>query len=879
VSPSPRSWLRGFRLPWRTPAKDVDAELRFHFDERVEELVKKGVPPKEALDRARVEFGDPAAVRAELIGIDERLAGRETRQSTLEAIALPFRFALRRLARQPAFFALTTGSLTLALGATTAAIGFADAWKNPKLSYAEPERLATISMIGGPVRNLGGFTTAERWSYIENNPAFESAAFTSYWRGDVRIAGTSSPQGLGIVSSNLFAVTGIKLIHGSGFAPGDESGVIVSDAIWARFFENRDSLEGAAVTVDGRSYDIVGVMPGGSGWPITSQIMRRMTAAEEAAKGWPVVRLKPGATIAQVQAQLEASQKLINARNPDASRPYWFVIKPVINENAKALSAFHIMMLLVAAFVLTIASANISSLFLARAAHRRRDLALRLSLGASRSAIILDVLAELVIIAGVGFAIGLFMASSTTSLVRALIPVELSWQALVDLQWSWRVFALSGGALLFVLFGAGFLPALQVSRIPPMEPIKDSSGGSTGKRPQRMKSVVMFQLAVSLVMLIVTSLMTSGVATLMTRDFGHNPKMVTVVSGNFIYKWNTAVLGNQTATEFLLPRMEAVPGVALASFYGSNSPDGLQILSDDIARDARPLMAMRYTIAGPRFLETIGVPMLEGRDFIAGDELGDGAVILDERAAKELFPTTSAVGRRVKLGRKESNEPWRPVIGVAPNIVTRFPNGPDRDPSVYVATKITASADYSVGMRTFTLVVRAASADSAPVLPSRIRRALTGVIPNSVALSSRLLSANTDDNIAGMKRAASLFGMLSVGALIFAVAGLFAVLSYMVSNRMREFGIRVAIGADKADVARLVLRDGLELALGGTAIGGSAGIAITFAMWAPMFGVNRMNVAALIVAEVVLIAVVLLASLAPALRAMRTDPVQVLRAS
>jgi hypothetical protein len=317
----------------------------------------------------------------------------------------------------------------------------------------------------------------------------------------------------------------------------------------------------------------------------------------------------------------------------------------------------------------------------------------------------------------------------------------------------------------------------------------------------------------------------------------------------------------------------------MASYYGRVVPDGFQIISDDVARDGRPLMAEHATIAGPRFLSTIGVPLVEGRDFAAGDDVGDGAIILDDSAAKELFPTGSAIGRRVKLGRATSKEPWRQVIGVARSIPTRFPSGPVRYPSVYVATAITASTDYTVGMRAFSIVARAATADSAPMLPIRLRRELAGAIPGTVQIHAGLLSDGHDARVAAMAQAAKLFGSLSLGALIFAAAGLFAVLSYMVSNRMRAFGIRVAIGADKTDVARLVLRDGLELALGGTAIGGAAGVALTFAIWAPRFGVEAMNVVALVAAELVLIAVVMLAALGPAMRAVKADPVDVLRAS
>jgi putative ABC transport system permease protein len=803
------------------------------------------------------------------------------RRSLIEAIVEPFRFATRRLIRNPGFFVLSSGSLAIALGATAAAFGFADAWKHPISPLSAPDRVAWVGMWGGPDQQHGGLDSRTRWSFIERTEAFESVAFTKPQWLVIRVGEEAFRDEVLAVTENFTTVAGIKPRLGRSFLPGDtdRGAVLISDYLWHRFFGNREAIGDARLSIGEESYQVIGVLPSWSGSPIAAGVFRRMTSIEQAQPAWPVIRVKPTTTLAVAQAQLDAAAKVMNARNTDASRPYGFSLHSLERRGSPSLSGLHMLMNFIAIFVLVIACANVSALLLARAAARRRDLALHLSLGAGRRALVADVFAELTVVAVVGLAIGLLLANASTGLVRSLIPEDWLWQALVELRWSWRVFAQSAGALLFVLIAAGSLPAIQVSRIPPMEPLKDSSGGATGRQPQRMKSVVMLQLAIALMMLVVTSLLAKGVAEASAAEFGYDARMVTVATGNFVYRENTAQLAGQTPTEYLLPIAMNTAGVSSASWYSKGVSDGFQVISDDVARDARPLLVEQYTIAGPRFMETIGVPILEGRDFAPGDSVGDGAVILDDSAAAALFPTGSAVGRRIKLGRRNGKEPWRPVIGVVRSIRTRFPPAPVRYPSVYVATSFQKDQVGAILARSFAIVARSDKPDNGPMMAVRIRRELTSILPVNVNLHVNTLSAAHEAAIASQKQFAGIFASLALGALIFAAAGLFAVLSFMVSHRMREFGIRVAIGADQRDVARLVLRDAFELALGGTAIGGAAGVALTLVMWAPQFGVNAMSWVALVIAELVLIAVVMLASLAPALRATKADPVDVLRAS
>lgn len=872
--PGPRK--RVFRLPWRTPALDADTELRFHFEERVADLVDEGLSPADAHAQATSEFGDRDAVRAELIDIDRRIAGQHSRRDRLELISLPFRFALRRLARQPGFFALTAGSLALALGATTAAIGFADAWKHPTIPFDAPERTAAITMWGGPPDFKRGLLHAiDLWRRIADTEAFEGYALTAFQSSIVHVGDEDVREPILKVSPNFAAVTGVQLWRGRSFIAGaaDEGAVLVSEFYWRRYFGNRPQVGDVSIVVDGRTYEVIGVMPRSPVWPLGGNVFLMMTPAEQEQLAWPLVRLRPGATMERAQQQLNATAAIMNAGG-DPARPYGFTLHPFTGQRSSALDGIHFIMLLVAGVVLVIACANVSALLLARAASRRRDLALRLSLGASRGAIIADVIAELVIIAAVGLTLGLALASGATGLVRAMLPPEITWATFVEMNWSWRVFAMSGAALLFVVVAVGVLPAIQVSRIPLMEPLKESTGGAVARRPQRMKSVVMLQLATSLVMLIATSVLIAAAARLSHFDFGVDTRRVVSVTGNFVYQWNTARLGGKAPTEYVLPRALAAKGISVASFYAGAQPEGLQVTSDDIARDRRPLLVDQYTIAGPRFLETVGIPLIEGRDFADGDSTGTGAVILDDSAAKALFPTGSAVGRRIRLGRETSSEPWRRVVGVARSIALRFPPAsiPARSPAIYVARALPNTREFAV-------VARVGRPEDAAIATQQVRREIASILPLSVQLSVKPLSASHDASLRSRRQFATLFGSLSIGALLFAGAGLFAVLSYMVNQRMREFGVRIAVGAKRRDVAQLVLRDALELALGGTAIGGSAGVALIFLFGEPLFGVNSTGGWALVFAESVLLAVAAIAALGPTLRAVRADPVDVLRAS
>jgi hypothetical protein len=343
------------------------------------------------------------------------------------------------------------------------------------------------------------------------------------------------------------------------------------------------------------------------------------------------------------------------------------------------------------------------------------------------------------------------------------------------------------------------------------------------------------------------------------------------VSGRLVYSWDVQKLGTDDPVRLLLPRVEAMSGVVSATTLATGHPDGSQVFSDRTVGIA-PLLMEDYLIAGPHFMRTMGIPLLAGRDFQPGDELR-GAVILDERAVRALFPDGNAVGRTIKLGRDNSAAPWLEVIGVARAADLHLPkylaDGP-RWPPIYAS-----NGEHDT--RAWQVVARVNG--NAPDAAVRIARALNSVLPRSAWAWVSSFSAGYDDFMRTNLSLMRIFLGVGLASLALAAAGLFAVMSYMVNQRMREFAVRLAIGAGKGHLWRLVLRDGADMALAGTALGAFGGLFAGSLLGPGLYGIDPTDVVSLVVAEIVLLAVSFGACTVPALRATRADPVEILRAT
>jgi len=801
----------------------------------------------------------------------------------LSELATSFVNAARSIRRRPAFFAVATVTLGLALGFATTILGVVDRLSHPPMPFEDPDRTFQLRFWGGGDRVHPGPTRDEVYAAIAGLPAFDGVTRShlkapTILVGEQNIGDPRFPnhQTTAAVAADFFRVTGVRPRLGRTFS-GDEAArgnsVIVSDDIWRKWFQDRHAIGNASLTIDGQQYAVVGVMPAGMNQPAWHEINLWIPLVPGDTSQWwfPTVHLRAGVSHSAADVQLATLAARFTADYHIASnRAYGFALDRLERPD-KPDPGFALAMTAVALCILTIASMNITTLMLARAIARRRDLALRLSLGAGARTLALDQLAEGMLLAAAGGVAGLVFALWGIGSVGHFVGGQLSWIATLVPHLSWRFFGMSLGAAVVVAVLTGALPAWQVAHIQPMEPLKESSGGTTGRGVRRVQVLVACELAISLSLLMATALFARSTLHLADFHFGFNASHVLSASGNIMYKWNETIIGTDDPVRILLPRIAAMNGVESATTLAIGKPDRSQVFSDQTIGIA-PLLAETYLIAGPEFMRTMGIPLVAGRDFEAGDD-ARGAVILDERAVRKLFPDGKAVGHRVRLGGDASAAPWLEVIGVAKTADLELPkyldDGP-RWPPIY-------SSVGEHNKRQWEVVARVSG--NAPAAAVRMMRTLNSTLPASAAATVAPFSAAYDGMMRSNRSVMRAFLSIGIAALALATAGLFAVLSYMVNQRMREFAVRVAIGAQRRHVWQLVIRDAAQMALAGTALGAFGGFAAGSQLAAALYRTPPTDVVALIAAEAVLLLVTLSACTIPAIRATRADPVEILRAS
>src|SRR3990172_9239091 len=796
----------------------------------------------------------------------------------IREIASALARAARSFRRRPAFFAISTLTLALALAFATSVFSVVDGFKHPPNPFPEPDRTFYAQWWGARDKAHPGATGDQLLEAVRRVAAFDGVASSGVEFKTVRAGDGENQRIVALVSPDFFRVLRVRPRIGRTFTNDDTraaDAVVVGDDFWRTTFQNRASLDGATITIENRTYFVIGVMPRGFAYagPFQASVWRLRAAGDAAACCFLSAHLRPGAQRRTADAQLATLAAQLTQTFRVEDRPYGFTLHDFLPK-PRALGAGHLAMLTTALCTLFVACANIAALMLARAVARRRDLALRLSLGATRRTLALEQVAEATLLGAAGAAAGVVLSVWGSAAIARAIPPEMRWLAMLDPQWSARLFGIVLGVVVLAIVLTGLLPAWQVSRIQPMEPLKEASAGTTGRTAHRMKFVVAAELAAALFLLVPAVLGTRSAIRVARFDFGFDPRPLIAAEGRFVYRWDLDRFHWADAASALLPRVQATPGIASATTLAVGHPEHNQVFSDITTGGPPPILAGSYVIAGPRFFETTQIRLLQGRDFQEGDAVR-GAVILDERAVPALFPDGKALGRRVKLGSPEGPAPWLEVIGVAKRADLAFPTDPDgpRWPPIYASIEhqdnrswqILARASGGVGAATLRL-----DRDLNSLLPPAAR---ARVVPYSAAYERlvRLVSINT-----------KLFAGLGSASLVLAAIGLFAVLAYTVHQRMREFGVRVALGAQRADLLRLVLTDGAEMALAGTGVGAIAvlvGVGLQLPIAGPLYGVEPTDPVALIVAEAVLMVVALGACLVPALRAMRADPVEVLRAT
>jgi putative ABC transport system permease protein len=781
-----------------------------------------------------------------------------------------FRYALRSLRKSPGFVAVAVLSLGLGLGLTTTMFALLDAVTHPYVPYREPERLFRVQGWF-PTKRLSVPSFDVYRAVRDRTRSFESVAPISYEQ--VALDGAESADlSAARVPSRYFALLGVTPRVGRVLQDGDADRglVVVSYEVWRQRLAGRRSLGGASLTLGGNVYGVVGVMPrgmdGGVWFPLSSE-------AERVGAGlrWTsiVARLGAGITLDAAKADLDALARQLTVLHHAQDAPFAFQLYP-LRDDPMRLGDIHYAMLGAGLSVLLIACANLANLMLARGLSKRREIALRLAIGASRGAVVRQMFAECAAITVAGALVGVAFSLWGADILESRVPQDMWWVGVVRPQLSWRVFALTALAAAASAILFGLIPAIRVAWAVSLdEPLKDGAG-TTGRTRQRYSALVMTEVALALILLMGGGLLIKVVRHLASYEFNFAAR-------HLLQGFAFAPEGRDPAPQVrmrfqqeLLAAARGVPGVVDAAAQTDGKAPGGAVTAELTGDSTRVLSMAFFPVVTPAYLRTMGLPVLEGRDFADGDLAGDGVVILNAAGAARLYPRQRPVGRMLKLGGPSSTAAWLPIVGVARSAIEGRPGQlKSVEPRVYVVR----APDPGRGVR---LLIRTGSDEPriAVAVARRLRSATSAraawVVPYLTWYESELRSRNF---------LAQLFVTMGSFALVLAAVGIYGVLAYAVNRRLREFAVRMALGAQRSDMVKLVLHDGLVMTLAGTGLGAF------IALWAAnllegfLEDVRPTDVRTLVSVEAVLIAVATAACLAPALRAMRADPIEILRAT
>ncbi len=784
----------------------------------------------------------------------------------------------RTLRRSPGFVAIAALSLGAALGLSTSVFALIDAMTHPNSPFRDVDRLYSIGVYGkAPVMP----SSKDVRDALAALPAVEGIETATWSWVDVEAGETVGNMSVSYVSVDFFKLMGVRPRIGRLPTPeenGSDGVAVVSDELWKMRFGNARETHNAHLSVGTHQYTIIGVLPprANAPWDATSLWIPQREPTAGIFTNSSVIRLRNGVSEKDFSAQVKpVTERLTKTFATGANdRPFSYSLRN-LRPDPLTLRDVHKAMIGAALCVLLIACANVAALMLARGTIRKRDYALRLALGATRRDIEREVIFEVAALAIVGSVAGAIVATWAVGVMKRATPGEMSFMGFVEPQWSVRVLALSAIAVIAAVGVSGAIPAWQASRTDPAGTLKESSGGTTGRAGTRFRWLIMAELAISMTLLVGASLMLKSAVLMSRYDFGLDASRLSNITVSVYGRLpvrTTAELS--TIYRGALTRVRAVLGVESAAMIALCPGLWTVVTTDRSIEGSKPATLPQCTNVSTDYFRSVSRTIAEGRDFADGDAQGDGVVILDEKTAHRLFPHESAVGRMIKLGNLRAASPWMSVVGVVKNKDMNFNMNPELGPDS-ADVMFMSARDSSRQLHKF--VVK--SIQGAVGTRVAVGRAMRDFLPKPSSVT--VVPWANDFNVAvGEERFLTLvFSLLGAASLALGAAGLFSVVSYIASQRMREFAVRIALGATRENVVTLVLRDALAMALGGTAIGAGFGMWAGFMLWDKMYGVYPVDVAALVGAEATLLVVTMLACLVPALRAMKANPVDVMRAT
>lgn len=852
---------------------DVDDEIEQHLDDRYRELIAGGVTADEAARLVR-----------------EELRGWTPRRPPFDGVGGDLRFAVRTLRRHAGFAAIVLMTLALGIGANAAIFSVVNAVVLRPLPYPNGDRLVVVwGNLHRPGVEEIPASAGEYVDYRDRNQAFEAIA--AYDTSGFNLTGSGEPERVdgAIVSADLFATLGVlpeigRPFRGADERPGANDVAVISHALWTRRFGADRAIVGRTVAIDGRTVAIVGVMPRGFRFPDDATDMWKpmlldadaLSADNRGSHGFTVVaRLKRGVSVDQARSDLDTVASAFVPQFPANYRAGFSTVvrrlqDEVVGDTGRAL----FVLLGAVGLVLLIACANVANLLLARAASRRKEIALRTALGASRARLVRQLLTESVLIAIVGGALGLTLAWWGIGALVAAAPDSIPRLREVGIDARVAAFTAIVSLATGVLFGVA--PAMKASRLELNDALKEG-GRTAAAHGLGGRLLVIAEVAVSIVLLVSAGLLLRSFARLQDVQPGFAAERLLTVRVSLPASRYTTFAKGDTFFADLFAGLQSRPGVrgvaAINSlpFSGFGGSRSFQIEGRPATRpEDNTEEQLRIVTDG--YFAVMGIPLVTGREFAADDSLrGRRVAVVNEAFARKHFGGSAAIGKRVAFERDAPV--WYEIVGIVGNVKHRGLDAGDR-PELYVPYRQPLFAQWTV--RPMYVVVRT---DGDPIdLVSTVRREVVRVDPDQPISDVRTMAERIDRSLIGRRFNATLLALFAALALTLAAVGIYGLVAYAVTERTHEIGVRIALGATRTDVVAMVLRQGMVLAAIGAAIGVAASLGVVRLLAGLLFYVSPADPATFAAIPLLLLLVALAACIIPARRATRVDPMSALRA-
>ncbi len=858
----------------KRPASDFNAEIEAHLQLEIERLQEEGLNEEEARAAARCAFGNVMQAQERFYESGRWLWWDRLRQDV--------RFGLRMLAKSPGFTAVAVLTLALAIGANTAIFSVVDAVLLRPLPFRDPARLvwATEHFAFGP----STVVSADFPAWKDRNHVFEEIAASGGTSG-ANLTGIGQPARVTVtnVTTGLFSMLGVQPVAGRAFLAeegkqGREHVAVLSETLWRNSFGADPRIIGETIRLDGAGYLVVGVMPASlrpqaDVWtPLALDAERFSPHSPRWMMLAAIGRLKPGMAISKAQADLQLlAQEMDKEYPPQAAqfRAHETVeVIPLHDMLVQNVRSLLLILLGTVGFVLLIACANVANLLLSRSVVRGREIAVRAALGAGRLRLVRQLLTEGLLLAAIGGVLGSITGLWATKILGDLIPTTLP----ASLRLDPRIFGFSAAIITLASFLFGLIPALITSRADVNEALKEGGlrlGASAGTH--RLRGMMSAgEIGLSLILLVGAGLLVRSFLRLTEVDLGFDPNSLLVAT---VERPLTAAFDSQQHAAFFqasLERIRNLPGVkeaALTQRYPLGPPhNATMMLRIQGAENFRPPQPISVTEISPDYFHVMRIRLLKGRTFSASDVAGAQEVVtVNESLARMVFGAHDAIGQHISFGGPSA--PWKEVVGVVANVRE---DALEKEPVPEIFVPYLQQPSFSMAF-----VLRTES--SPLMLAEAVREAVQSIDKNQPLSGATTLDEVIAKSVAPRRFRMLLLGLFALLALLLAVIGVYGVIAYSSTQRTHEFGVRIALGADRQDILKLVVRQGFKLALLGVSIGVGGALLLTRVLSSLLYEVSAHDPLTFSGVAALLMLVALAASYIPARRAMKVDPIVALR--